>query len=191
MMGLFIGVIAGYQKQLGFVIMRLVDVFLAIPRFPLIILMAAFARPGFLTLLAFFFLFCWPHTARIVYAFIRSESNRDYITAAIAIGAGKSRIIFIHLFPSALPLALVRMISEMQHVILAESGLSFLGLGDPTMRSWGMTLAHAFRYPALLLTDVWKWWVLPSGLGITVTCLALVFIGLALDPLANPRLREE
>ena len=77
----------------------------------------------------------------------------------------------------------------MQHVIMAESGLSFLGLGDPTAKSWGMTLAHASRYPALLLGDTWRWWVLPPGLAITLVSLALVQMGLGLDRLANPRLR--
>jgi peptide/nickel transport system permease protein len=71
----------------------------------------------------------------------------------------------------------------MQHVIMAESGL-----GDPTMRSWGMPLSHAFRYPALLLAPVWRWWLLPFGLAITLVCLALAFVGLGLEPLANPRI---
>ncbi len=188
--GLLVGAIAGYKEQVGFVLMRLVDVFLAVPRFPLIVLMAAFAKPGFWTLLVFFCLFGWPPVARIIYARIRSEKTREYIVAAIAVGVNEPRILLRHLLPSTLPLALVRLVAEMQHVIMAESGLSFLGLGDPTMRSWGMTLSHAFRYPALLLTDIWQWWVLPPGLAITLVCLALVFLGLALDPLANPRLRR-
>jgi len=187
--GLLLGAVAGYQERVGFVVMRLVDVFLAVPRFPLIVLMAAFTRPGFWTMLIFFSLFGWPSVTRIIYARIRSEKTREYISAAIAVGVGERRIVLGHLLPSALPLALVRLVGEMQHVIMAESGLSFLGLGDPTMRSWGMTLSHAFRYPALLLTDVWQWWVLPPGLAITSVCLALVFVGLALDPLANPRLQ--
>ena len=188
--GLLIGSIAGYQERAGFVLMRLVDVFLAVPRFPLIVFMAAFVKPGFWTLLTFFTLFGWPPVARIIYAHMRAEKNREYILAAIAVGANDSRIVFRHLLPSAFPLALVRLVSEMQHVIMAESGLSFLGLGDPTMRSWGMTLSHAFRYPALLLTRVWQWWALPAGVAITLVCLALVLIGLALEPLANPRLRD-
>jgi peptide/nickel transport system permease protein len=187
--GLLLGVVAGYCDRVGFVVLRLVDVFLALPRFPLIVLMATFAKPGFGTMLIFFSLFGWPPTTRIIYARIRSERTSEYIAAAVALGASDRRIVLRHLLPSIVPLALVRLVGEMQHVIMAESGLSFLGLGDPTMRSWGMTLAHAFRYPALLLTDVWQWWVLPPGLAITAACVALVFVGLALDPLANPRLR--
>lgn len=190
-LGLIVGVVAGYRERIGFALMRVVDVFLAVPRFPLIIFMAAFTQPGFATLFLFFTLFGWPPVARIIYARIRSERTREYITAAVAAGVGERRIVLRHLLPSALPLALTRLVAEMQHVIMAESGLSFLGLGDPTMRSWGMTLSHAFRYPALLLTDIWLWWVMPPGLAITTVCLALVLVGLALDPLANPRLQHE
>jgi len=55
----------------------------------------------------------------------------------------------------ALPIALARFVMEFQHVILAESGLSFLGLGDPTIKSWGMILSHAFHYPTIFITDLW------------------------------------
>ena len=189
--GLLVGVVAGYYQRAGFWLMRLVDVLLCIPRFPLIVLMAAFTRPGLTTLLAFFTLFGWPPAARIIYARIRAEKQSEYITAVQAIGARDSRVLFRHLLPAALPVAFVRLVAEMQHVIMAEAGLSFLGLGDPTMRSWGMTLSHASRYPALLLTDAWQWWMLPPGLAITAVCVSLVFVGLALDPLANPRLRRE
>jgi len=189
--GLLVGVVAGYFHRGGFWLMRLVDVLLCIPRFPLIVLMAAFTRPGLTTLLVFFILFGWPSVARIIYARIRAEKQSEYIAAVQAIGARDGRILFRHLLPAALPVAFVRLVAEVQHVIMAEAGLSFLGLGDPTMQSWGMTLSHASRYPALLLTDVWQWWVLPPGLAITAVCVSLVFVGLALDPLANPRLRQE
>ncbi|MCD6302465.1 MAG: hypothetical protein J7M15_02940 [Anaerolineae bacterium] len=77
----------------------------------------------------------------------------------------------------------------MQHVIVAEAGLSFLGLGNPTVKSWGMTLSQASRYPALFLGDAWQWWVLPPGFAIALVCLALTFLGLGLETLTNPRLR--
>jgi peptide/nickel transport system permease protein len=189
--GLLLGVVAGYFQRVGFWLMRLVDVLLCVPRFPLIVLMAAFARPGLTTLLIFFILFGWPSVARIIYARTRAEKQSEYIAAVLAIGARDSRVLFRHLLPATLPVAFVRLVAEMQHVIMAEAGLSFLGLGDPTMRSWGMTLSHASRYPALLLTDAWQWWVLPPGLAITAVCVSLTFIGLALDPLANPRLRQD
>jgi ABC-type dipeptide/oligopeptide/nickel transport system permease subunit len=174
--GLFVGTVAGYADRLGFVLLRLIDVLLSVPRFPLVILVAAFTQPGFGTLWLFFSFFGWPPVARVICSRIRAERSSEYVTAAYAIGARRSHVLWRHLFPRPSP-GLCRLVGEMQHVIMAESGLSFLGLGDPTMRSWGMTLAHAFRYRAPLLTDVWQWWVLPPGLAITIVCLALVFIG--------------
>jgi peptide/nickel transport system permease protein len=187
-LGTVLGALAGYCRRAGPLIMRLVDVFLAVPRFPLIVLMAAFVRPGFGSLLLFFALFGWPTVARIVCARMLGEKGQEYAVAAEALGASSTRIFARHLLPAAVPLAFVRLVAEMQHVIIAESGLSFLGLGDPTARTWGMTLSHATRYPALFITDVWTWWVLPPGLAITLACLALALIGIGLESLTNPRL---
>jgi peptide/nickel transport system permease protein len=136
----------------------------------------------------FFTLFGWPAVARIVCARMLAERGQEYAIAAEAVGAGSARIFWRHLLPAAVPVAFVRLVAEMQHVIMAESGLSFLGLGDPTARTWGMTLSHATRYPALFISDVWMWWVLPPGLAITLTCLALALVGIGLEPLTNPRL---
>ena len=187
-LGTVLGALAGYCRRAGPPIMRLVDVFLAVPRFPLIVLMAAFVRPGFGSLLLFFALFGWPPVARIVCARMLTEKGQEYAIAAEAAGASSTRVFLRHLLPSAAPIAFVRLVAETQHVIVAEAGLSFLGLGDPTTRTWGMTLSHATRYPALFITDVWTWWALPPGLAITLACLALALVGIGLESLSNPRL---
>jgi len=186
--GVAIGIISGYYDRLGFALMRIVDVFLAIPRFPLIILIAAFLKPGMWTLALVFVLFGWPRAARLVRSQILSERNKDYVQAARLIGARDARILILHLAPSAIPLALVRFILEFQHVILAESGLSFLGLGDPTIKSWGSILHYAFAYPTIFISDVWTWWMLPPGACITLVVVGLTFLGFSLEVWANPRL---
>ncbi|NLD71445.1 MAG: ABC transporter permease [Chloroflexi bacterium] len=188
--GWALGTLAGYSDAAGGVIMRVVDVLLSVPRFAIIVLMASFARPGFWNLLLFFALFGWPPVARIVYGHVRSERRQEYVLALRAVGVPARKVLLRHLAPASLPIAYARYVAEMQHVIMGEVGLAYLGLGDPLTRSWGMTLSHASRYQALLISDVWRWWALPSGLAIAVTCLALVFLGLALEPLANPRLRR-
>lgn len=188
LIGLGIGVAAGYYDRAGFAIMRVVDVFLAVPRFPLIVLMAAFLKPGFGTLLVFFVLFGWPRSARLVRAQALSERSREYVEAARAVGAGDLHILRVHLAPGVLAIALVQFVMAFQQVILAESGLSFLGLGDPTVKSWGLILSYAFRYPAIFITDVWVWWALPPGLCITLAILALTLVGYALEARADPRL---
>jgi len=187
--GIWLGGIAGYSDWWGFLIMRVVDIFLAVPRFPLIILMAAFFRPGLRTLILFFVLLGWSSAARLVRSQILSERTKAYVEAARLVGNSDFRILFFHLFPSTIPIALVRFIMEFQHVILAESGLSFLGLGDPTVKSWGMILSHAFHYPTIFITDVWVRWMLPPGACITLVVLALAFVGFSLEEWANPRLK--
>lgn len=186
--GLCLGLISGYYDRLGFAIMRAVDVFLAIPRFPLIILMAAFLRPGLGTLIIFFVLFGWPRTTRLVRSQVLTERNREYMDAARLIGASDLRILSRHLLPSTIPITLVQLIMEFQHVILAESGLSFLGLGDPTIKSWGAILHYAFEYPTIFISDVWVRWVVPPGACITLVVLALTLVGFSLEGWAEPRL---
>jgi len=187
-LGLLVGGLANASPAAGTVLMRLVDVMLAVPRFPLIILMAAFIRPDPSSLALFFVIFGWPTVARIIAATIRTESQADHVLAARALGASRGRILIRHLLPSAIPVTLTRWVAEVQHIIMAEAGLSFLGLGDPTLRTWGMTLSHARGYAALWISDVWTWWVLPPGIAIAAVCLSLVMIGLGLDQIANPEM---
>jgi ABC-type dipeptide/oligopeptide/nickel transport system permease subunit len=186
--GILLGVVAGYYDSIGFVIMRLVDVFLAVPRFPLIVFLAAFLKPGFWTLVLFFTAFGWTKTTRLVRSQILSERHHGYVEAAVAIGADDLRILGRHLLPGTLPVALVRLIVEFQHVILAESGLSFLGLGDPTIKSWGSMLRYAFEYPTIFISDVWVRWAAPPGLCITLVVMALTLVGFSLETWTNPQL---
>lgn len=186
--GVVLGVVSGYYERVGFAVMRVVDVFLAVPRFPLIVFLAAFLHPGFWTLVLFFAMFGWTKTTRVVRSHILSERRRGYVEAAVATGANDARILMKHLVPGTLSIALVRFIVEFQHVILAESGLSFLGLGDPTVKSWGTMLRYAFEYPTIFISDIWVRWAAPPGFCITLVVLALTLIGFSLETWTNPRL---
>jgi peptide/nickel transport system permease protein len=188
--GLALGVIAGYYTRLGFAMMRIVDVFLAVPRLPLIIFLAAFLKPGFWTLVLFFTLLGWMRTTRVVSSQIISDRHEEYVEAAITMGAGDPRILVDHLLPGTTSITIMRFIIEFQRVILAESGLSFLGLGDPTLKSWGTLLHYAFEYPTIFTSDLWLHWAAPAGLCITLVVLALTLIGFSLDAWTNPRLRS-
>jgi ABC-type dipeptide/oligopeptide/nickel transport system permease subunit len=186
--GVGLGLMAGYYDRLGFALMRVVDVFLAVPRFPLIVFLAAFLRPGFWTLVLFFTLFGWTKTARLIRSQVLTERHHGFVEAAVAVGADDLRILVRHLLPGTASIALVRFIVEFQHVILAESGLSFLGLGDPTVKSWGSMLRYAFEYPTIFISDVWVRWAAPPGVCITLVVLSLTFVGFSLETWANPRL---
>ena len=188
-LGVTLGLVTGYYDRVGHAVMRLVDIFLAIPRFPLIILMAAFLRPGATTLILFFTVFGWPRATRLIRSRVLGEREMGYVEAARLIGARGPRILFHHIGPSTIPIALVRFILEFQHVILAESGLSFLGLGDPTVKSWGNMLHYAFSYPTIFISDVWIRWMLPPGACVTLVIVVLTLVGFTLETRANPALR--
>ncbi len=88
------------------------------------------------------------------------------------------------------PLVFVQLVLVSRYIILAESGLSFIGLGDPTAKSWGMMLHDAFAYPTIFISDLWMWWMLPAGLCIVLTILSFTFIGYALEEIVNPSLKK-
>lgn len=188
--GVSLGLLSGYYSRLGFVAMRVVDVFLLVPRFPLIILIATLLTPSVWNLILIFVIFGWPRTTRIIRSEVLSQRNREYVDGVRMLGAWDPYVIRRYVFPQVLPLALVQFVLEASHVILAESGLSFLGLGDPAAKSWGTMLHYAFEYPAIFVSDVWVRWMLPPGACITLAVLALVFLGHAWEEWANPRLRQ-
>jgi peptide/nickel transport system permease protein len=188
--GTSFGLIAGYFEKGGFFLMRIVDVFLAIPRLPLIIVIAAFMYPGIWNIIFIFVLFGWPFTARIIRSEVLSLRNRPYVDAARMAGAGNFYILGRHILPIVIPLVIVQFILESSYVVLGEASLSFLGLGDPTTKSWGMILHCAFEYPTIFISDAWMWWMLPAGLCIVFTILSLTFIGYSMEELVNPRLKR-
>jgi peptide/nickel transport system permease protein len=188
--GLVLGLLSGYYSKLGFVAMRLVDISLLIPRFPLIILMATLLAPSVWNLILLFTVLGWPSTTRIIRSAVLSQRNREYVDGVQMLGARDPYVLRRYIFPQVLPLAIVQLVLEASYVILAESGIAFLGLGDPTAKSWGTMLHYAFEYPAIFVSDVWVRWMLPAGVCISLTVLALVFLGHALEEWANPRLKQ-
>ncbi|MCK5307149.1 MAG: ABC transporter permease [Zetaproteobacteria bacterium] len=190
LVGTSLGLIAGYFDKLGFLIMRVVDVFLAIPRLPLIIVIASFIRPSVWNLIAIFLIFGWLMTARIIRSEVLTLRRRYYVDATKMIGGSDFYILWRHILPNVVPLVVVQFIMEAIHVILAESGLSFLGLGDPIAKSWGMVLHDAFVCPIIYVSDVWMWWMLPPGLCIVFTVLGLTFVGYAIEETLNPKLKS-
>jgi peptide/nickel transport system permease protein len=188
--GTSFGLIAGYFERFGFYLMRIVDGFLAIPRLPLIIVIAAFMRPSIWNLIFIFVFFGWPITARIIRAEVLSLRNRPYVDAARMLGATDFYILRWHILPNVIPLIVVQLVIESSYLVLGEASLSFLGLGDPTTKSWGMILHYAFEYPTIFISDIWMWWMLPAGLCIVLTILSLTFIGYALEEIVNPSLKR-
>jgi len=192
--GTLIGVVSGFLGgAVDEVLMRFTDVVMILPSIPLmILLMALFGRQSFTIMILMLSIMGWTGTARLVRSSTLSIKERIYVEAAKAIGAGDRHIITQHILPNVSPLIMATMIYAVAGAMMSEAGLAFLGLGDPSHKSWGMILHYAqtsggwyanMGYPA------W-WWIIPPGLCVALTVASLVLIGQAMEEIINPRLRR-
>ena len=192
--GTLVGVVSGFLGgSVDEVLMRFTDVIMILPSIPLLILlMSIFGRQSYFIMILAISILGWTGTARMVRSSTLSIKERAYVEASKAIGAGEGHIILKHILPNVSPLIMATMIYQVAGAMMSEAGLSFLGLGDPGNKSWGMVLHYAqtsggwyanMGYPA------W-WWIIPPGLLIALTITSLVLIGQTLEEIINPRLRR-
>jgi peptide/nickel transport system ATP-binding protein/peptide/nickel transport system permease protein len=188
LLGTLVGLLAGYFRNwVDAACMRAVDVVLVVPFLPLMIVLAAFVGPSVVTLAVVIGLLVWARPARVIRSLVLSLGTRDYVLASRGLGAGHWRILSAHLLPGVLSLALAEFVQLASRAILLEASLAFLGLGDPTQKSWGTILYYAQARGAFL-TGTWVWWVVPPGVLITLAVLSFALVGFRLEHLANPRL---
>lgn len=189
--GVAVGATAGLMR--GWVdaaAMRVVDVLLAVPGLPLMILVAALAGPSRWVIVVIIGSAGWPPIARIVRSRTLTLAGGGFVVAARGLGARRTYLVRRHLVPGLGPIITAGFVDWMAAAIVLEAGLSFLGLGDPTQVSWGSMLQRALDQDAIYVTGAWTWWVLPVGLTVTGAAMALAFIGMALEPRMNPRWRR-
>jgi peptide/nickel transport system permease protein len=185
--GLFIGALAGYYG--GWVdsaLMRLVDLMLCFPTFFLILAVIAVLEPSIWNIMAVIGLTSWMGVARLVRAEFLSLREREFVTAARALGAGDARLILRHMLPNALAPVMVSATLGVAGAILTESALSFLGLGvQPPTPSWGNILTAGKDNIEI------AWWlsVFP-GLAILVTVMSYNLLGEGIREAIDPRLKE-
>lgn len=185
--GTLLGAIAGYiGGQVDTVIMRVIDLILSFPRLVLLILIVALARPSLTLIVLVLGLTHWPRTARLVRGEVLSLREREFIDAARALGFGRVRIIFRHLIPNVLAPVIVAATLGIGDTIVAEAGLSFLGLGvQPPTPSWGNMVADGRQ------NLIGAWWIATfPGLAIVLTVTAFNLIGDGLRDALDPRLRS-
>ncbi len=188
--GSIVGLSAGYYNNLGSTaLMRLVDLTLALPFLPLVILLAAYLGSSWRNVVIILILVSWAAPARLIRSRVLETVHQPYVESAVAAGGSDNRIIFKHVWPAARSIALVQLVMVAAAAILAEASLSFLGLGDPSTKSWG-TMLYFAQASGAFLGDAWLWWVLPTGLMITLTVLGLVLLGFALERRLEPRLNR-
>ncbi|MCP9488410.1 MAG: ABC transporter permease [Solirubrobacteraceae bacterium MAG38_C4-C5] len=192
LLALTIGVVVGVGAALvgGLVdtlAMRVVDVLLALPRLPLLVVVAALAGAGRLTVTVVIGLIFWPPMARIVRSRALSLRRRGFVECARGFGAGLPYLIRRHLLPALGPVIVALFISVASNAVLLEASLAFLGLADPTGVSWGLDINRALAEPGIYFTSAWLWWVLPTGFAITLAILGFTLLGVGLEPVLNPR----
>ena len=184
--GIFIGALAGYyERTVDNVLMRVTELFQIIPMFLLAILIVAIFGANLWFVIIIIGLLSWPSTARLVRAELLSLKERDFVVAARAMGSRPIRIIFQEVLPNSLPPVIVNISLQIASAILVEAGLSYLGLGDPSLMSWGRML-----YSAQTFLRRAPWMAIFPGLMISITTLSLNLIGDGLNDALNPRLKN-
>jgi peptide/nickel transport system permease protein len=185
-LGVTCGMLAGYFGGIvDNVLMRLVDILLAFPGLILAIIIASYLGPSLTNAMIAIGIVGAPHKARIARAPVLSILTEDYIVAARVLGASNARILVQHVLPNAMAPLIVSTSLSLSGAILADAGLSFLGLGtQPPDPSWGAMLQEGRRY----MEDAW-WMALYPGIAIMLAVLSFNLLGDGLRDILDPRLR--
>ncbi|MBM3596924.1 MAG: ABC transporter permease [Alphaproteobacteria bacterium] len=181
--GIVVGSTAGYfGGRIDNLLVRLIEIFQTLPSFLLLVVLVAIAQPTIETVTFAIAIVTWPTVARLVRAEFRTLRERDFVTAARALGFGHIRIVMLEILPNALPPIIVTASVLVATAILMESALSFLGLSDPNLVSWGSMIGSSRE----LLRSAWYLSAIP-GIAIVCTVLSINLIGDALNDALNPR----
>lgn len=186
LVGMTAGFLGGWVDN---VLSLLTNVFLIMPGLPLAVVIAAYLRPGPVTIGVVLVITGWAWNARILRSQVLALRERDFVAAAIVSGEGHARIMFREILPNMTSLLMSCFISATTYAIGAQVGLEFLGIGDVGVVTWGTNLYWASNNAALL-TGAW-WTVVPTGVCVALVGFALVLINFAIDELTNPRLRSD
>jgi peptide/nickel transport system permease protein len=189
-LGISIGVLAGsisgyYGGLIDDLVMRITELFMMIPRFPLALVVIAFFGNSIWNVIFVLGITSWPRTARTVRVAYMSLKQKEFVEAARAIGEKDFSIVFREILPNAIFLVIVNLSIEVPGAILLEVGLSYLGVGDPNITSWGMMLSNAQHF----LRHAW-WMAVFPGIAIFITVLGLNLVGDGLNDALNPKLKE-
>ena len=185
--GVPLGAIAGYYGGLvDDALMRFTEFFQTIPNFALAIVLVAIMQPSITSIVLAIAIVSWPPVARLVRAEFLSLRHREYVEAARLVGQTNATIILRQILPNTLSPIIVLASLMVATAILLESSLSFLGLGDPNVMSWGYMIGAA----RTVIRQAW-WLSFFPGVAILLTVLALNLVGEGLDDALNPKLARE
>ena len=187
--GVGVGLVAGYSGgKVDELLMRITDFMYVIPSLPLMMVLTSLLGGSTETIITVIAIFAWTVPARLIRSQVLAEKNKAYVESARAIGASDTYIMVKHILPNVTPILFATITLRVVGGILTESGLSFLGLTQSSVPSWGRMLADASGSGGFI-RGAW-WLVVFPGLMITLLSLGFTFIGHTLDQVLNPRLRE-
>lgn len=186
LLGVTIGGLAGYfGGRVDSLLMRFTEVFQTIPFFLFAILLVAVLGSSLGKIIFAIAVVSWPPMARLVRGEFLAMRNREFVQACVSMGMGHARIIVVHILPNTLSAIVVTGSLMIATAILIESGLSFLGLSDPNVMSWGYIIGAG---RSVLRT---AWWICAApGVAILLTVMAINLVGDGLNDALNPRLRQ-
>ncbi|MBX2853732.1 MAG: ABC transporter permease [Rhodobacteraceae bacterium] len=186
LIGVIMGALAGYYGGIvDDLLMRTTEMFQTIPSFVFAILLVAIMKPSIESIVIAIAVVSWPAVARLVRGEFLSLRNREFVQACHTIGMSDVRIMLGEILPNCLSPIIVIGSLMVATAILIESGLAFLGLGDPNIMSWGFQVGAG----RTLLRSAW-WVCTFPGIAILLTVLAINLVGEGLNDALNPRLRE-
>ena len=186
-----LGVLAAYSGGIvDEIINFFINVFLVIPAIPLLVVISGFAKTrGMWTMVFCIAAVLWAFEARILRGQALSLKNRDFVQSAKASGESTRRIVFAELMPNMISRIAAAFVLVFYIALLTDAGLEFLGLGDTTHVSWGMTLYWAQTNSTVLQGEWWPFFF--PGIALVITVVGLVFLLAGIDEVSNPRLRTE
>jgi len=186
--GVTVGLVAGYYGgKVDDALMRLVDFLYGMPLLPTVIVLVAVLGPNLWNIILALIVLQWRSTARVIRSQSLSLRERPFVKAAEVAGAGDWHIISRHLAPNVLPMTFLYGSFGIAWAILAEAGVSFIGLGDPNTVSWGTMLQASRAYSALSF-GAW-WWFVPPGICIGLLVISGFLIGRGYEEITNPKLQ--
>jgi peptide/nickel transport system permease protein len=185
--GSVVGLVAGFSRGwLSHAMLFFDDFVLVLPFLPLASVLAVILGSSPTVIAGVIGATFWAGSARLVRAQVLSLRERGYVDRAKALGAGGGHIVTRHVLPGVAPLIIANATLLVPGVILGETTLAFLGLGDPTSPSWGKVLEGA-RTSGAVTSNAW-WYYLPPGLCIIAVVMAFMLVGRALEQIFNPRM---
>lgn len=173
--GVLVGLLAGYYRgRLEDILLGITDTFIIIPGLPLMILFSVYLGPGLWTLVTVIALLWWCGTARVIHSRVIQVREMSFIESARAMGFSDIYIVFRHIVKNTADVIVARWSLAVASAMMAEAGLSFLGLGDPFQVSWGGMITRANSF---FLLDLWWWYAAP---GFMISTCALAFFLIAM-----------